>query len=230
MAARALDVVGERWPLVIVQELFKRPHRYSEPLGRLPGIGTSVLADRLRMLERAAVVAREPGPVGGGVVYTLTKRARRWTAHCASCAGGVSPSSPTPPRTARPTSATTSPTSKASTTWPTASSSSWSTASRPPCASPTAGSASNPVRRRAHSWAAGEVGWDDGRATGEVSTAGPGSAWPRWLAATGYLRTVAPDTAQEADQGWYEWLAPPPASSTTSAPPRSPTPASRPVR
>lgn len=44
--------------------------------GPRPGIGTSVLADRLRSLERAGVVAREPGPVGGGVVYALTDRGR----------------------------------------------------------------------------------------------------------------------------------------------------------
>jgi DNA-binding HxlR family transcriptional regulator len=70
--ARALDVVGERWPLVIVQELLKRPCRYGELLARLPGIGTCVLADRLRTLERAGVVSRQPGSVGAGVVYTLT--------------------------------------------------------------------------------------------------------------------------------------------------------------
>src|ERR1041384_5946538 len=74
--AKALDVVGERWTLVIVQELLKRPYRYTDLLARLPGIGTSVLTDRLRTLERAAVVTREPGPAGGGVVYTLTDRGR----------------------------------------------------------------------------------------------------------------------------------------------------------
>jgi DNA-binding HxlR family transcriptional regulator len=64
--ARALDVVGERWTLVIVQELLKRPSRYGDLASRLPGIGTSVLADRLRKLEAARVVERVPGPGGGG--------------------------------------------------------------------------------------------------------------------------------------------------------------------
>ncbi len=74
--ARALDVVGERWTLVIVQELQKRSMRYAELHGRLPGIGTSVLADRLRKLEGAGVVARRAGGVGGGVAYELTDRGR----------------------------------------------------------------------------------------------------------------------------------------------------------
>ncbi len=46
-------------------------------------------------------------------------------------------------------------------------------------------------------WAAGEAGWDDGRARGEVIVEGPPAAWPRWLAATGYLLQVEPDTSQE---------------------------------
>ena len=74
--ARALDVVGERWTLVIVQELLKRPSRYSELARRLPGIGTNVLADRLRKLETAGVAERIPGPVGEGVTYALTDRGR----------------------------------------------------------------------------------------------------------------------------------------------------------
>src|SRR3981189_1185495 len=72
--ARALDVIGERWTLVIVQELLKQPRRYGALHDRLPRISTSVVADRLRRLERAGVVAREPGTVGAGVAYTLTAR------------------------------------------------------------------------------------------------------------------------------------------------------------
>jgi hypothetical protein len=47
------------------------------------------------------------------------------------------------------------------------------------------------------SWAAGEASWDDGRARGEVILEGPPAAWPRWLAATGYLPQVEPETTQE---------------------------------
>jgi hypothetical protein len=46
-------------------------------------------------------------------------------------------------------------------------------------------------------WAAGEASWDDGRAHGEVTTEGPPAAWPRWLAATGYLLQAGPDTAEQ---------------------------------
>src|ERR1700756_672979 len=74
--ARSLDVIGERWTRVIVQELLKRPSRSGALLDRLPGISTSVLADRLRRLERAGVVAREPGAGGAGVVDALTARGR----------------------------------------------------------------------------------------------------------------------------------------------------------
>jgi DNA-binding HxlR family transcriptional regulator len=74
--ARALDVVGERWTLVIVQELLKRPSRYGELLDRLPGISTTLLAERLRRLENAGVVHRRAAPVGHGVLYDLTDRGR----------------------------------------------------------------------------------------------------------------------------------------------------------
>jgi hypothetical protein len=46
-------------------------------------------------------------------------------------------------------------------------------------------------------WAVGEAGWDDGRITGEVIAEGPAAAWPRWLAATGYLLRVEPDTIHQ---------------------------------
>jgi DNA-binding HxlR family transcriptional regulator len=58
--SRSLDVIGERWTLVIVQELMKRPSRYGELNRRLPGIGTTVLAERLRKLETSGLVERQP--------------------------------------------------------------------------------------------------------------------------------------------------------------------------
>jgi DNA-binding HxlR family transcriptional regulator len=74
--ARGLDVVGERWTLVILQELLHSPRRYSELRALLPGIGSNVLSDRLRNLEHHGVVERIPGSVGEGVAYTLTERGR----------------------------------------------------------------------------------------------------------------------------------------------------------
>ena len=74
--ARSLDVIGERWTLVIVHELLSGARRYGELQTRLPGIGTSVLADRLRKLEGAGVVARRPGEQGAVVLYELTEAGR----------------------------------------------------------------------------------------------------------------------------------------------------------
>jgi len=56
--ARGLDVVGDRWSLLIVRELLEGPRRYNELLDGLPGIATNLLAERLRALEEAAVLIR----------------------------------------------------------------------------------------------------------------------------------------------------------------------------
>lgn len=56
--ARALDVVGERWSLLVVRELLEGPRRYNELLAGLPGIATNLLAERLRSLEADSVVCR----------------------------------------------------------------------------------------------------------------------------------------------------------------------------
>ncbi len=68
--ARALDVVGDRWTLLVVRELAVGPRRYGELLDGLPGIATNLLADRLRSLERGGVVTR------AGDRYRLTDRGR----------------------------------------------------------------------------------------------------------------------------------------------------------
>lgn len=75
-AARALDVVGERWTLLIVRNLSVGPRRYSELLAELPGITTNLLALRLReMSERGLIVAAESvsGETAG---YELTELGR----------------------------------------------------------------------------------------------------------------------------------------------------------
>jgi DNA-binding HxlR family transcriptional regulator len=75
--ARALDVLGERWALLVVRELLLGPRRYTDLLGGLPGIGTNVLAARLRELEAAGIVERKrlPPPAPASV-YELTDRGR----------------------------------------------------------------------------------------------------------------------------------------------------------
>jgi DNA-binding HxlR family transcriptional regulator len=57
--ARALDVVGERWTLLVVRNLLLGPRRYSELLAELPGVTTNLLAKRLREMEKAGLVARD---------------------------------------------------------------------------------------------------------------------------------------------------------------------------
>jgi Predicted transcriptional regulators len=52
--AHALDVIGDRWALLVVRELIQGPKRYTDLAEGLPGIGTNILAARLRDLEAAA--------------------------------------------------------------------------------------------------------------------------------------------------------------------------------
>jgi DNA-binding HxlR family transcriptional regulator len=75
--ARALDVVGERWSLLIVRELTLGPRRYSDLLDGLPGIPTNLLISRLRQLQEAGVVAKRNLPPPTAVaVYELTEAGR----------------------------------------------------------------------------------------------------------------------------------------------------------
>ena len=64
--ARALDIVGERWTLLIVRELLSGPKRFKDLLVGLPGIGTNLLTARLKDLEGYGVVRRTilPPPAG----------------------------------------------------------------------------------------------------------------------------------------------------------------------
>jgi DNA-binding HxlR family transcriptional regulator len=215
--SRALDVIGERWTLVIVQELLKRHYRYGELLARLPGISTSVLADRLRTLERAAVVAREPGPIGngtGGVVYTLTDRGRaldgalrelrRW---------GVG-------FLADPT-ADGAPEQRFDITYvngigtvadsqfelvvddePTTLRFAAGRLHQQPGVAPNPDLIIHTTSIFLDRWAAGESDWDGGRAAGDVTVHGRtkdlDKTWQRWLAATGYLLSIDLDDAPQA--------------------------------
>jgi DNA-binding HxlR family transcriptional regulator len=70
--ARALDVVGDRWNLLIVRELLIRPARYGELRDGLSGIATNLLTDRLRDLETAGVVERRLSDDANAITYALT--------------------------------------------------------------------------------------------------------------------------------------------------------------
>jgi DNA-binding HxlR family transcriptional regulator len=70
--AKALDIIGDRWTLLIVRELLLRGAcRYTDLKNGLPGIATNLLADRIRELEAAGVVRREeaPPPVATTLVH-----------------------------------------------------------------------------------------------------------------------------------------------------------------
>jgi DNA-binding HxlR family transcriptional regulator len=202
--ARALDVAGERWTLVIIQELMKRSSRYSDLARRLPGIGTTVLADRLRKLEAAGVVTRVPGPVGEGVAYALTDRGmglsdalealRRWgvtyltdpAADGGTChqfdlhyVDGIDALHDAEFGLVVDGHPVTLRFSGGH-------------------LEQVAGEPASPVLT-VHTtgafldrWAAGTASWDDGRTTGEVTLDGSGHNWDLWLAATGYLPAYDP--------------------------------------
>lgn len=72
--AGALDLVGERWTLLVVRELMTGPKRYTDLADALPGIGTSLLADRLKRLDDDGICARSQlPPPAASTVYGLTE-------------------------------------------------------------------------------------------------------------------------------------------------------------
>src|SRR6476469_8467596 len=64
--AYALDMVGERWTLLVVRELMAGPRRFKDLVDGLPGISTHLLTDRLKPLEQRAIIKRRvlPPPAG----------------------------------------------------------------------------------------------------------------------------------------------------------------------
>jgi DNA-binding HxlR family transcriptional regulator len=75
--AHSLGVVGERWTLLVVRELLYGPKRYTDLAANLPGIGTNILAARLKELESAGIVAKKKlPPPFASTVYELTPAGR----------------------------------------------------------------------------------------------------------------------------------------------------------
>jgi DNA-binding HxlR family transcriptional regulator len=73
--ARALDVVGERWALLVVRELLLGPKRFTDLRSGLPHVGPDILAQRLRELEDSGIVRRRTlPPPAGSRIYELTER------------------------------------------------------------------------------------------------------------------------------------------------------------
>jgi DNA-binding HxlR family transcriptional regulator len=71
--AHALGLVGERWSLLIVRELLQGPKRYTDLAASLPGIGTNILAARLKDLETGGLLTKHRlDPPAASQVYELT--------------------------------------------------------------------------------------------------------------------------------------------------------------
>jgi DNA-binding HxlR family transcriptional regulator len=73
MMARALEIVGERWALLVVRDLILGPQRFTDLARSLSDITPTRLTDRLRQLEAAGVLTREPPSRGREVWYRLTE-------------------------------------------------------------------------------------------------------------------------------------------------------------
>ena len=76
MTARALEVIGERWSLLVVRDLLPGPRRFTDLARSLNPITPTRLTDRLRRLEAAEVIEREPAATGKEVWYRLTDAGR----------------------------------------------------------------------------------------------------------------------------------------------------------
>ena len=89
--ARALDLVGERWALLVVRELLLGPKRFTDLRAGLPHVGPDVLAQRLRELERDGILTPPHVGPARGVARVRAHRPRRvsWRAWCSSSAAGA---------------------------------------------------------------------------------------------------------------------------------------------
>jgi DNA-binding HxlR family transcriptional regulator len=75
--AHALGLIGERWALLVIRELMQGPKRYTDLAASLPGIGTNILAARLKDLEGCGIVEkRRLEPPAASQVYELTPYGR----------------------------------------------------------------------------------------------------------------------------------------------------------
>ena len=72
--ARAAEIVGERWTLLVIRQLFAGPQRFTDLKAALPGVSPSVLAERMQGLEQSGLVAQhELPPPAASRVYALTE-------------------------------------------------------------------------------------------------------------------------------------------------------------
>ena len=97
--SHALDLVGERWALLVVRELLLGPKRFTDLRNGLPNASTNILAERLRELEQGGVIRkRRLAPPAGASVYELTEWGRGLEPVVTSL-GAWGARSPSPPET-----------------------------------------------------------------------------------------------------------------------------------
>src|SRR5262249_24441673 len=102
--AHALDLVGERWALLVVRDLILGPKRFTDLRTSLPGIATNVLTQRLKELEQNGLVhRRQLPPPAASTVYELTEYGRELESALLAFGrrGARSMGNPTPDRTSR---------------------------------------------------------------------------------------------------------------------------------
>ena len=88
--AKSLDVLGDRWTLLVVRELLDGPRRYVDLLDGLVSIPTDTLANRLRALEQNELVTRRHlGPPADRVVYDLTESGETSSPSSTPTSGGA---------------------------------------------------------------------------------------------------------------------------------------------
>lgn len=71
--ARAVEILGDRWTLLIVRDMFSGAEHFNEMERGLPGISRSLLSERLRRLEKYGILTREQAPTGRKSTYRLTQ-------------------------------------------------------------------------------------------------------------------------------------------------------------
>ena len=88
--ARASEVLGERWTIIIVRNLLVGCHTFNGIAEGAPGLSRALLTKRLQELRRAGVIDVVPKPGGRGSLYQLTRQAARCGAWCSPCRTGGS--------------------------------------------------------------------------------------------------------------------------------------------
>ena len=98
IAAHALDLIGDRWALLVVRELMLGPKRFGALRAGLPGVATNILTRRLEDLERVGIVRRRSLPAPASApAYELAASGLALARSCENSAAGARPCPATTP-------------------------------------------------------------------------------------------------------------------------------------